>query len=477
MNRNRIRARINTGRSISNSVDLSTINASDLNDADTAFTINILSDNGSDLIQLLDNNNLSIVGAEGLETSINQEANTLTVALQKATTTTLGGAAFNSSFFEVDDGVVSIKQSSIAAPDSSITLGNKNISLGASTNTLEGLLSLQVGNIEIIDNKIISSNNILDVNNSAISNVADPIYPNDAANKAYVDKAAAGLVVRPAVAAATTENLNGTYTNGNSGVGATLELPAAEILNIDGYTNWELDLGILVKDQINQEENGRYFVSQIGDATTPWILTRCISCDESSEIPSSYIFVQEGNYNEGTGWVANVENFNSFSVGVHNIIFEQFSGSGTYSANGGIDISDSVFSIKTGPGIRVESDLVQIDSSIAGSGLSFTNGTISVVGSPNRIAINSDSIDISQDYIGQNSITTVGNIQTGSWNADTIETSSGGTGIANYSKGDILYASNDQSLQKLSIGNIGNIMSISESGVPVWTNEIDGGTF
>ena len=449
MNRNRIRARINTGRSISNSVDLSTINASDLNDADTAFTINILSDNGSDLIQLLDNNNLSIVGAEGLETSINQEANTLTVALQKATTTTLGGAAFNSSFFEVDDGVVSIKQSSIAAPDSSITLGNKNISLGASTNTLEGLLSLQVGNIEIIDNKIISSNNILDVNNSAISNVADPIHPNDAANKAYVDKAAAGLVVRPAVAAATTENLNGTYTNGNSGVGATLELPAAEILNIDGYTNWELDLGILVKDQINQEENGRYFVSQIGDATTPWILTRCISCDESSEIPSSYIFVQEGNYNEGTGWVANVENFNSFSVGVHNIIFEQFSGSGTYSANGGIDISDSVFSIKTGPGIRVESDLVQIDSSIAGSGLSFTNGTISVVGSPNRIAINGDSIDISQDYIGQNSITTVGNIQTGSWNADTIETSSGGTGIANYSKGDILYASNDQSLQKL----------------------------
>jgi hypothetical protein len=57
----------------------------------------------------------------------------------------------------------------------------------------------------------------------------------------------------------------------------------------------------LLKDQTNKAENGRYFVSQIGDGSTDWILTRCPVCDEADEIPGRYVFVIDGTANQGTG--------------------------------------------------------------------------------------------------------------------------------------------------------------------------------
>jgi hypothetical protein len=64
--------------------------------------------------------------------------------------------------------------------------------------------------------------------------VPDPVNSTDAANKRYVDELAEGLITAPAVHAATTGNLSGTYDNGTAGVGATFNLGVAETLTIDG---------------------------------------------------------------------------------------------------------------------------------------------------------------------------------------------------------------------------------------------------
>ena len=104
-------------------------------------------------------------------------------------------------------------------------------------------------------------------------------------------------------------------------------------------TSWSLYDGILVKDQTEKYENGRYFVSSIGNANDSWVLTRCPACDEPSEIPSMYIFVQAGSVNAATGWVAIVENYPSFQVGVDDITFTQFSGAGSYQAGAGLGLA------------------------------------------------------------------------------------------------------------------------------------------
>lgn len=98
------------------SVTLGTISAGDLKGADQAFSINLSADQGTDLLKLLTNNNLSILGSEGISTSIDADNNALTITLVPASTTELGGAQFDPVYFSVDsDGIVSITPGGITA--------------------------------------------------------------------------------------------------------------------------------------------------------------------------------------------------------------------------------------------------------------------------------------------------------------------------------------------------------------------------
>lgn len=177
--------------------------------------------------------------------------------------------------------------------------------------------------------------------------IPDPTNATDATNKRYVDELVEGLKTAPSVHAATTGNLSGTYDNGTAGVGATLNLGATATLTIDGESVWVLYDGILLKDQTNKAENGRYFVSQVGDGSTDWILTRCPVCDEADEIPGRYVFVNDGVVNAGTGWVQVVDDPNTFVVGTDDIDVYQFSGAGTYSAGTGLTLTGTEFAIDT----------------------------------------------------------------------------------------------------------------------------------
>jgi hypothetical protein len=200
---------------------------------------------------------------------------------------------------------------------------------------------------------------------------ADPSSALHAATKQYVDNTAAGVVAKPSVLAATTTNIDATYSNGTLGVGATLTANSNGVFPSDfgGASGWAQFKGILVKNQTNKEENGRYFVSDMGSVSTPYVLTRCGYCDEASEIPGAYIFVQDGTL-AGTGWIQVVADPPTFVVGTDDIDVFQFSGAGTYLGGDGLVLTDNTFSVGTASTGRivVNADNIDLASGIAAIG-------------------------------------------------------------------------------------------------------------
>jgi len=177
---------------------------------------------------------------------------------------------------------------------------------------------------------------------------ADPTNTLHAATKQYVDNISTGILAKPSVIAATTANLDAAYSNGVSGVGATLTANtngAFPLIDGVAVTTANGQRGVLVKNQTNKAQNGRYNLTTQGDTNTPWVLTKCGLCDEANEIPGSYIFVTDGNTNGQTGWVLHVADPSTFVVGTDNVDVYQFSGSGTYTAGSGLSLTGTQFEV------------------------------------------------------------------------------------------------------------------------------------
>jgi hypothetical protein len=210
----------------------------------------------------------------------------------------------------------------------------------------------------------------------------DPTQALHAVTKQYVDSVEAGLLTRPQVKAATTANLTSTYNNGTAGVGATLTATANGAFPlIDGValTTASGDRGLLVKNQTDAAENGRYNLTTQGDAGTPWVLTRCSLCDEADEISGSYTFVTDGDVNGQTGWVQYVDDPSTFTVGTDDIDVFQFAGAGTITAGTNISVSGNQVSVVTNPTFA--------NVVTASSGVAFSDGTQTKQGVPSITVI------------------------------------------------------------------------------------------
>jgi hypothetical protein len=337
----------------------------------------------------------SILGGEGVD--VTHSGTTITVAGEDASTTNKGVASFADSNFTVTAGVVTSKN---------ITLGSSTLSLGSTTTFIAGITELTVDNLNFNGNTISSTDTngniiispngtgVVDVNGSIITGLNEPVNPTDAATKNYVDTVAEGLHIHEAAHCATTDTLavlsggTVTYANGTAGVGATLTLSAG-LSAIDGHTLTNGDR-ILVKNQANQAHNGMYV------RTSATVLTRSADFNTAAEMAGGdFTFVENGTLYGNTGWVQTEE---VFVVGTDIVIWQQFSGTGTFTAGAGLTIAGTEFNIG---------------------------------GTANRITVNPDSVDIASTYVGQTSITTLGTIGTGTWQGSVVGPTYGGTGVNN----------------------------------------------
>ena len=202
------------------------------------------------------------------------------------------------------------------------------------------------------------------MSNFKLTNLATPTAGTDAATKAYVDSVAEGLNIHAASYAATTANLTATYSNGTSGVGATLtNADTQAAFSVDGLSP-SASARILVKNQTNTFENGIYTLTTVGSGSTNWVLTRATDFDSPAEMAGGdFTFVDAGSTLANTGWVM----VNPVTtVGTTAVIFEQFSGAGTYTASNGVQLVGSNFSgvVEAGKGVTVGAAGFAVDTAV-----------------------------------------------------------------------------------------------------------------
>jgi hypothetical protein len=205
----------------------------------------------------------------------------------------------------------------------------------------------------------------LNLNNYKITNLATPTLSTDAATKAYVDGVAEGLHIHAASYAATTANLNATYSNGTAGVGATLTNAGANAAFATDGVSPTINSRILVRLQTSQAQNGIYVLTTVGDGSTPWVLTRATDFDTAAEMSGGdFTFVDAGSTLANTGWVS-VDEVNT--VGTDPVVFQQFSGAGTYTASDGVLLTGTNFTgvVVASGGLSVGATGFQLDTTIA----------------------------------------------------------------------------------------------------------------
>jgi len=180
---------------------------------------------------------------------------------------------------------------------------------------------------------------------------ADPTNALHAATKEYVDTiAAAGIHYHTPVRVESPDsagNLNATYNNGSSGVGATLTNAGTQAaLVIDGVTLNTNDR-VLIYNQTNAYENGIYTVTNTGSASTNWVLTRATDADSyGASDPDAFgegdaFFVKEGDTGAGELYVMNTSG--TITFGTTAITFTVIAETAVYSAGDSLTLTGTVF--------------------------------------------------------------------------------------------------------------------------------------
>jgi hypothetical protein len=211
---------------------------------------------------------------------------------------------------------------------------------------------------------------------SGNAKVATPTDAAHIATKGYVDSARQGLDVKASVRVATTAAIN-----------LSTDLEAGDV--IDGVTLVAGDR-VLVKNQSSASENGIYVAVTSGAASRS---SDANGTADTGELTSgTFTFVEEGTVNFDSGFVVSTDG--TITVGTTGITWTQFSGAGSFEA---------------------------------GDGLSKSGTQVNVNVTADRTAITADAIDISANYVGQSSITTLGTITTGVWNGTDVAVADGGT--------------------------------------------------
>jgi len=226
----------------------------------------------------------------------------------------------------------------------------------------------------------IDNSSTLNMGGNVVTNAGDGVANTDLVTKQQLDAAQAGILVKEQCNVATDAALPA-VTAAGADVGKTLTADAVGILTVDGVATVLADR-ILVKDQVNQVDNGIYEVTTEGTAGVAFILTRATDYDgnPTAEVQEgTFTFIEDGTANIKSGWVL-LDDAN-FTAGVANVdvalnelVFAQFQGLPAYVGGTNIDISGQTINVSPqGAASGLDADL--LDGQHGAYYLDWTNTT------------------------------------------------------------------------------------------------------
>lgn len=195
-----------------------------------------------------------------------------------------------------------------------------------------------------------------DLGGSVIANSGSPSNPGDLVNKAYSDNGAAGMEWKKNVQCATTAN-------------GTLATAYAAGQVVDTYT---IQLGdrLLLKNQTTQTENGIYTANATG------VPTRATDADSTVELDNAVCGVVEGSANKGKTFQ---QVTTDPTIGTSNIVWTQFNVGIAYTGSTGIVLTGTNFTL---------------DTAVAGNGLTYTSGVLSLTNSDGTITVSTHTTSV-----------------------------------------------------------------------------------
>jgi hypothetical protein len=283
-----------------------------------------------------------------------------------------------------------------AATDAAATVTKLSLGLNNVDNTSDANKPISTATQTALDDKLSLAGGTM---TGALTLSGAPSSDLHAVTKLYVDNVIAGINFHEAVHAASVNNLAANYSNGTSGVGATLTADTNRAFNqIDGESV-VVGQRVLIKNQTDAKQNGIYVLTTNGSGSTPWVLTRATDSDNNptGEMKNGdFTFVQAGTVNASIGYINN-SSANPIVIGTDNITYAEFNAAKTVVAGNGLqEATPGIISIDTA--VTATKDSVDLKApinaptftglvTVAASGVAFTDGTQTKEGVPSRTLI------------------------------------------------------------------------------------------
>lgn len=152
-----------------------------------------------------------------------------------------------------------------------------------------------------------------------------------------------------------------TYANGSGGVGATLTADANGALPAQDGVTLVVGNRLLVKDQAAGLQNGIYVVTQLGDGSNPFILTRATDADQATEIDAGACVAIEEGTAFGDKYAIQTAN-NPITIGTTALVFTV----------------QNTTNLSAGDGIDITGNVISVDLAASDSGLTFISADLSI---------------------------------------------------------------------------------------------------
>jgi hypothetical protein len=274
---------------------------------------------------------------------------TATISPDKVTYDIMQDIVANNSFLGNDNGGTQTVQE-LSKAEALVIL---NVADGANVNDADTTLNTDTdvsGNTWVLDEDDLSTNSATKL-------------ATQQSIKAYVDSVAQGLDPTDSCVASTTADLPAsTYANGTAGVGATLTGDGNGALAAQDGVTLVVNERLLVKDQTAGLENGIYELTQVGDGSNPFILTRTTDADEADEQLGQFTFVEEGTLNADNGYVMTTNG--PITMGTTALVYAQFSGAGQIIAGAALSKDGNTLDVEVDDtGIEVNTDQLRLKDS------------------------------------------------------------------------------------------------------------------